>query len=128
MATEALEKTPSQLAAEFVMPEVQLGTAVFYYPNHITTHPHLAWIIRIGRTGKNLVLRTAERMVHDSVKHVDDPRLDWNVDHREAGSWDFTDEWKRIEKERELTNARLNALEHQATKKVTPQKKTKSSS
>lgn len=124
----ATEVDPQQQAHDFVMPEVQLGTAVFFYPNHVTTHPHLAWVTKIGKTGKNIVLRTAERMVYDSVKHVDDPRLDWNIDHRESGSWDFTDEWKRLEEERRLIKARLDALEHQATKSVTAKRKTKSSS
>ena len=124
----ATEVSPQQEAHDFEMPKVQVGTAVFFYPNHVTTHPHLAWVTSIGRTGKNLVLRTAERMVYDTVKHVDDPRLKWNVEHRESGSWDFTDEWKRLEEERRLIKARLDALEHQATKSVTARKKTKSSS
>ena len=125
MTTE-VKKSPHQLAQEFVMPEVKLGTAVSL-PQSQLTHPHLAWIVNIGRTGKNVVLRTAERMVHDSVKHVDDPRLDWNVEHREAGSWDFTDEHKRLEKEREDLKARVAALEHTAkrvVKTATKRKKT----
>ena len=117
MSTE-VKKSPQELAREFVMPKVELGTAVFFYPNHNLTHPHLAWIVNIGKTGKNVVLRTAERMVYDSVKHVDDPRLDWNVDHRESGSWDFTDEHKRLEREREDLKARVAALEHSAVKQV----------
>tara|TARA_R100000458_G_C8264971_1_gene240130 strand:- start:1135 stop:1524 length:390 start_codon:yes stop_codon:yes gene_type:complete len=117
MSTE-VKKSPQELAREFVMPKVELGAAVFFYPNHNLTHPHLAWIVNIGKTGKNVVLRTAERMVYDSVKHVDDPRLDWNVDHRESGSWDFTDEHKRLEREREDLKARVAALEHSAVKQV----------
>ena len=124
----ATEVSAQKEANDFQMPEVKLGTAVFFYPRHITTHPHLAWVMKIGKTGKNIVLRTAERMVYESVKHVDDPRLDWNVDQREFGSWDFTDEWKRLKEEHRLINARLDALEHQATKSVTAKRKTKSSS
>jgi hypothetical protein len=117
MSTE-VKKSPRELSQEFVMPEVELGTAVFFYPNHNLTHPHLAWIVNIGKTGKNVVLRTAERMVHDSVKHVDDPRLDCNVDNCESGSGYFTDEHTRLEKEREDLKARVAALEHSAVKQV----------
>ena len=121
MKTE--EKTPEQIAHEFVMPEVQLGTAVMFHPNHDLTHPHLGWIVRLGKTGRNCVIRTSDRMVHDGVKHVSDPRLDWNNDHRESGSWDFTDEHKRLEKEREELKARVAALEFAATKTAGRRKK-----
>lgn len=125
--TTAETKTVEELAHEFVMPDVELGSPVMFHRNHDVQNPILGFIVRIGRTGKNVVIRTSDRHVHESVKHVDDPRLDWNIDHRESGSWDYTPEWKRLEKERHDLEARVSALEHTATKTVSRRKKPQSS-
>ena len=111
----------------FEMPFVEVGAAVFFYDRHDTQHPQLGFVARKSRTGKNIVIRLATGHVHDTVRHVDDPKLAWNVDHREGGSWDFTDEWKRLEREREQLKARIDALELKATKQTTRRKKTTSS-
>lgn len=115
---EIAEKSREQIASEFVMPEPEIGTPVFFYSFHNKQHPKLGFVTKLGRTGKNIQVVTFDRHVHDSVKHVDDPRLDWNNDHRESGSWDYTDEWKRLEAERENMKAQIAALEHTATKTV----------
>ncbi len=121
--TTTEKKTPAELAHEFVMPDIELGSPVMFHHAHDTTNPQLGFVVRIGRTGKNVVIRTSDRHVHESVKHVDDPRLDWNIDHRESGSWDYTPEWKRLEKERHDLETRVAALEHTATKTVSRRKK-----
>ncbi len=115
---EVQEKTREQVAQEFVMPEPETGTPVFFYAYDNRQHPKLGFITKIGRTGKNVQIVTFDRHVHDSVKHTGDPRLEWNNDHRESGSWDYSDEWKRLEEERESIKSRINALEHTATKSV----------
>ena len=115
---EVQEKSPQQLAAEFVMPEPEIGTPVFFYAYDNRQHPKLGFVTRLGRTGKNVQIVTFDRHVHDSVKHADDPRLKWNNDHRDSGSWDYSDEWKRLKDEREHIKARIDALEHAATKSV----------
>ena len=108
---------------EFSMPEVMEGTAVFFHAAHNTNEPRLAWIIKVSRTGRNVMLRTADGRVFEGVRHVDDPKLEWNNDHRENGSWDFSDEWKRLEKERQELKARIEALEHTAAKTVSRRRK-----
>lgn len=125
--TAAETKTVEQLAHDFVMPDIELGTPVMFHRAHDVQNPQLGFVVRIGRTGKNIVIRTSDRHVHETVKHVDDPRLDWSVDHREFGSWDYTPEWKRLEKERHDLEARVSALEHTATKTVSRRKKPQSS-
>ena len=69
------------------------------------------------------MLRTADGRVFEGVRHVDDPKLEWNNDHRENGSWDFSDEWKRLEKERQELKSRIEALEHTAAKTVSRRRK-----
>jgi len=116
-----------QEAEKFVMPKIKLGSPVFFYDRHDLANPILGFVARHSRTGKNLVIRTTDGHVYDGVRHVDDPKLTWNHDHRESGSWDYTDEWKRVERERDLIKARLDALELKATKQTTRRKKTTSS-
>ena len=111
------------LAETYVMPSVKLGSPVFFYDRHDLANPILGFVARHSRTGKNLVIRTTDGHVYDGVRHVTDPKLTWNHDHRESGSWDYTDEWKRVEEEREEMKARIAALEHSATKTATRRKK-----
>ncbi len=69
------------------------------------------------------MLRTADGKIMEGVRHVDDPKLEWNNDFRENGSWDFSDEWKRLEKEHKDIEARIAALEHTAAKTVSRRRK-----
>ena len=110
-------------AIKFEMPQVLQGTAVFFYPFHDQGQPRLSWVVRISRTGRNLMLRTADGKIMEGVRHVDDPKLEWNNDFRENGSWDFSDEWKRLEKEHKDIEARIAALEHTAAKTVSRRRK-----
>ena len=64
------------------------------------------------------MLRNANGQIHEGVRHYDDPKLEWNADHRENGCWDFTDEWKRTEKQAKDILSRLDALEKTKPKKA----------
>jgi len=94
----------------FIMPEVVVGTPVAYYPTGMIegSDVRVGFIIRISRSGRNVVVRTAEGGHFESVRHIDDPKLKLNVDHREAGAWDFTAFHKAELVERRDINSRLN--------------------
>ena len=111
-------------ASDFFMPEVELGTPVFYFPFHNLNAGRLGFVVEVSRTGRNVTIKAPSGATWDSVRHVEDPKLSWNSDHREGGSWDFTDEHKRLEKERHEIKARLDALEFSATKSTGRTKKT----
>ena len=103
----------------FQMPEVEVGTPVTFYSNGLKegTEPRIGFILRISRSGRNVVIRTAEGGHYESVRHIDDPKLQLNSDHRENGGWDFTEFHKQECKEREELRARVAALEFSAAKK-----------
>jgi hypothetical protein len=104
----------------FIMPEVVVGTPVAYYPTGMIegSDVRVGFIIRISRSGRNVVVRTAEGGHFESVRHLDDPKLKLNVDHREAGAWDFTAFHKAELVERRDIKSRLNRLE--GRKSATP--------
>ncbi|MBR50184.1 MAG: hypothetical protein CMA83_01205 [Euryarchaeota archaeon] len=106
-------------ADRFVMPSIEVGTPVSFYPHANTNmHPMLAFVSRVSRTGRNIMLRAHSGAVFEGVRHSDDPKLQWNADHRENGCWDYTDEWKRVEKERQEIKDRLDALESSDSEKT----------
>ena len=97
----------------FVMPEVVVGTPVTYYPTGMIegSDVRVGFIIRISRSGRNVVVRTADGGHFESVRHLDDPKLKLNADHREAGAWDFTAFHKAELVERQEIISRLDRLE-----------------
>jgi hypothetical protein len=97
----------------FVMPEVVVGTPVTYYPTGMLegSDVRVGFIIRISRSGRNVVVRTADGGHFESVRHIDDPKLKLNVDHREAGAWDFPEFHKAALVERQGIEIRLDRLE-----------------
>lgn len=109
----------------YTMPEVEIGTPVTFYANGLKegTEPRIGFILRISRSGRNVVIRTASGGHHESVRHIDDPKLQLNSDHRENGGWDFTGYHKQELKDREEIKARLSALEFSATKNTVRRKK-----
>lgn len=104
----------------FEMPKVKVGTPVSFHPTGRDegTHPQLAFVVRISRTGRNIMLRNVNGGINESVRHVDDPKLEINSDHREGGAWDFTDEYKRIKGERSEILSRIERLELALTPKT----------
>jgi hypothetical protein len=99
-------------AQNFVMPVVDVGCPVSFYPNaQKDQYAQLCFVVRISKTGRNVMLRNANGQIHEGCRHYDDPKLDWNVDHRENGCWDFTDEWKRSEEQAKDILSRLEAVE-----------------
>jgi|TARA_R110002110_G_scaffold117190_1_gene289739 hypothetical protein len=108
-----MESVTELLQMDFDMPEVDEGTPVSYYPNgkRDTSFPRLGFVVRISRSGRNLMLRTSDGQIFDAVRHLSDPKLRINVEHRENGAWDYTDHYKKELSERENMKNRLARLE-----------------
>lgn len=123
-----LTVTDQKKAQDFKMPVVEVGCPVSFYPHaQKDKYAQLSFVVRVSKTGRNLMLRNANGQIHEGVRHYDDPKLDWNVDHRENGCWDYTDEWKRSEEQAKDILSRLEALEAKlsAAKAAKPKKATK---
>jgi len=108
-----MESVTELLEMEFDMPIVSEGTPVAFFPKgrRDNSVPRMGFVIRISRSGRNLMLRTADGAIFDAVRHLGDPKLRINSDHRENGAWDYTDHHKRETKEREDLKNRLARIE-----------------
>ena len=97
----------------FEMPEVAIGTPVTFYANGMVegTEPRIGFVVRLSRSGRNLVLRAAGGGYYESVRHIDDPKLLLNSDHRENGAWDFTEYHKSVEIASKMLAKRLSRIE-----------------
>ena len=108
-----MESVTELLEMDFEMPEISEGTPVSFLPNgrRDNSVPRLGFAIRISRSGRNLMIRTADGQVYDAVRHLDDPKLRINSEHRENGAWDYTDHYKKELSEREDMKNRLARIE-----------------
>ena len=97
----------------FEMPEVVIGTPVTFYTTGMVegTEPRIGFVVRMSRSGRNLVLRAAGGGYYESVRHIDDPKLKINADHRENGAWDFTEYHKDTLMAAKALAKRLNRIE-----------------
>lgn len=97
----------------FEMPEVVIGTPVTFYATGMVagTEPRIGFVVKMSRSGRNLVLRAAGGGYYESVRHIDDPKLKINADHRENGAWDFTEYHKDSLMSAKALAKRLNRIE-----------------
>ena len=97
----------------FEMPEVVIGTPVTFYANGMVegTEPRIGFVVKMSRSGRNLVLRAAGGGYYESVRHIDDPKLKINSDHRENGAWDFTEYHKDALMSAKALSKRLSRIE-----------------
>ena len=94
----------------FVMPTVEHGAPVAWYPRGLKSdRPQVGHVIRVQARG--LSISTSQNGVRDIVRHIDDPKLKLNPEHRENGWWDFTEYHKAREAEVKLLHERITALE-----------------
>ena len=93
----------------FEMPGIDLGTPVEYFPNAVRNsgEPRLGFVVRVSRTGRNVVIRTSDGGWFDAVRHIDDPKLQLNQDMRENGAWDRTEYDKELNKRLESIDKRI---------------------
>lgn len=108
-----MERPTSEEITEFTMPEALQGTEVSFYKNGMAEGrpPELGTIVRVHNSRRTVTIQIAGGTIQQSVRHLDDPKLRINSDHRENGAWDFTPEYKRREREVLEINQRLARLE-----------------
>jgi hypothetical protein len=94
----------------FVMPTVDHGAVVAWYPNGLPSdRPQVGYVIRVQHRG--LTIMTAANGVRDIVRHITDPKLRLNPEHRENGGWDYTEDYKERQAEVAGLQARVTRLE-----------------
>lgn len=80
----------------FTMPKPMRGQSVLFYRNGTKGgQPEVGFILKVGT--RNLMVMLASGIAQESVRHIDDPRLQLNDAQRACGAWDFTDDWKAIQ-------------------------------
>jgi len=107
------------LEASFEMPNVKVGQAVRYYlfgqranpPDDSSDRVQIAFVQKVGKSRRNVVVRLATGDVKEQVRHIEDPKLKKNVHQRQNGAWDHTED--QFDTERVLADVkkRLDAIE-----------------
>lgn len=99
----------------FVMPKVDLGAIVAWYPagQKIGRRPETGIVSGVGQ--RTVRVHVFDRGRFDAVRHVDDPKLALSPEQRESGAWDYTEERVDIERRFEALAARLASLEAKIT-------------
>ena len=107
----AKQKT-EELARTFVMPPVDPGDEVLWFPlADRNKPPHIAVVRANYHQQIEVTTRGPVGQEYDSVRHVDDPKLILNTNYRKFGAWDYTDGAKaKMKKEKDL-DERLTKLE-----------------
>jgi hypothetical protein len=96
----------------FEMPSVDVGTPIEYFPTAVRSgEPRLGFVVRVSRTGRNVVVRTSDGGWFDAVRHIDDPKLQMNQDMRENGAWDRTEYDKELNKRLESIEKRISDMQ-----------------
>ena len=107
----AKQKT-EELARTFVMPPVDPGDEVLWFPlADRNKPPHIAVVRANYHQQIEVTTRGPVGQEYDSVRHVDDPKLILNTNYRKFGAWDYTDGAKaKMKKDKDL-DERLTKLE-----------------
>jgi hypothetical protein len=80
----------------FAMPKPMRGQSVLFYRNgQKTGEAEVGFVLKVAK--RNIVINLASGLAYDSVRHVDDPKLQVSVEQRSGGAWDYTDDWKEIQ-------------------------------
>lgn len=80
------------LIAAYRMPPIGVGCVVRYYRHGIQTPQYCTAgiVMKVGASANQVYVLGDTTKI--DVKHVSDPRVQLNADHRESGTWDFTEE------------------------------------
>lgn len=95
----------------FVMPKVELGAIVAWYPAGQKTGRRPETGIVTGVSQRTVRVHVFDRGRFDAVRHVDDPKLALNPEQRECGAWDYTDERVAVDRRFNEIILRLESLE-----------------
>lgn len=80
--------------SNFTMPRPSRGQCIAWYPNGTRGDSETAFVLSVGK--RNIVLRTATGIPMETVRHIDDPKLQLNAEQRASGAWDFTEHDKKM--------------------------------
>jgi len=102
--------TEQQLQS-FKMPSVSVGEYVVWHDNAVVTpHPALAMVIE--KFDRMVVVRMLSGTTHESVRHIDDPKLLLNNKFlTQNGAWDYTPAHKQRVAEEKALLERIDTLE-----------------
>lgn len=75
----------------FQMPKIEPGmTVVYYQPYQLdAAKPTIGFVVEVSQRNIRVYV-PVNGLIRDGVRHIDDPRLRINADHRENGAWDYT--------------------------------------
>lgn len=99
---------------EFKMPPTHVGMVVAWLPGGRRERSYqVGIVVKISPSARALTLRMADGALKPTVRHVDDPKLDFIEDAREQGAWDYTDEHKAQEARYASLRADLDSVREQ---------------
>jgi hypothetical protein len=96
----------------YVMPKPARGQQVLWFPHaNRTEEPEIAFAIKVGT--RTLVIQTAGGVSIDTVRHIEDPKLQLNEHQRLSGAWAFPEGQSDAESQKQLVQLRnqMSALE-----------------
>lgn len=106
-----MSQVVSTQSLDFDMPVPHVGATIRWYPSGLVDArpPGIGQVLRVFHRSLSIQLPSGVRM--DAVRHINDPKLQLNVDQRECGAWDFVAEvYERAAWEKKIED-RLKALE-----------------
>lgn len=97
--------------ATYHMPRVSPGQQVLWYKRGFADKGsvEVAYMIHCGERTATIVSATGKRA--DAVRHIQDPKLKLSPEQRENGAWDFTEDYRELERFKVEVRVRLERLE-----------------
>lgn len=115
-----MEMTQEEVQA-WKMPRPARGQQILWFSDaDRTKEPEVGFVQTIGN--RSLVIQVG-RTAMDSVRHIDDPKLQLNETQRAHGAWDFPQSEKALLQEFAELKSRVEALEKRMAPAATPKKK-----
>lgn len=109
------QEQQEQKPEPFVPPDVKVGQDVVFLPM-ATRNSRIPSIGKVIHNNGNVitlyeVTPTGGSLVRESVRHIDDPKLEMNQAQRENGAWDYTEYTKAEMARTEELTVYLKAIE-----------------
>lgn len=103
-----VEETPVKA---YKMPSVKLGQIVnFFVLNRGSGARPIACVVHEVSAETVWLKSLGDKANYDSVRHLSDPKLE-NVNQRDNGGWDYTDDHKELIIDRKILSEKLRGLE-----------------
>lgn len=96
LVEEEIRQKVQESVDSFVMPRPMRGQSVLFFRNgQKGGEAEVGFVLKVAK--RNIVINLASGLAYDTVRHVDDPKLQISVEQRSGGAWDFTEDWKEIQ-------------------------------